>query len=139
MDIDCLMYSTNDNVFTNKRILAENLEASRSKLHLPDDFWFQQDNDPKHKSKYVMEYFATNQIGVISWPSQSPDMNPIEHLWDFIKKEVRKVGPKSVAELRLVVSNIWVAIPSTLCETLVNSMPSRVEALGRARGGPTPY
>ncbi len=54
-----------------KRILAENLDKSCEMLGLPVDFIFQQDNDPKHKSKYVMEFFDNNDFSFMDWPSQS--------------------------------------------------------------------
>lgn len=122
-----------------KRIIAENLEPSKLKLALPDDFLFQQDNDPKHKSKYVTEYFENNDIKVMSWPSQSPDMNPIEHLWDYIKREVRKRQPSNIRALTENVIEIWNAVPKEFCQKLINSMPRRVEALVRAKGGPTRF
>ncbi|GFW07857.1 transposable element Tcb2 transposase [Trichonephila clavipes] len=61
-------------------ILKENLKQSAQDLNLGDDFWFQQDNDPKntaHNVKLSLLYNIKNQLRS---PPQSPDLNPIEHL-----------------------------------------------------------
>jgi transposase len=122
-----------------KRILAENLDASRDQLGLSNNFIFQQDNDPKHKSKYVQDFFAENDIEVLDWPSQSPDLNPIEHLWDHIKREVRKVAPKNLKQLKEEIIRIWGEITPDLCKRLVHSMPRRIEEVVRVKGKSTKY
>ena len=63
-----------------RRILDENLLESAMNLKLGRRFPFQQDNDPKHKAKASLEWLNKKKINVLECPSQSPDLNPIEHL-----------------------------------------------------------
>ena len=51
---------------------------------------FQQDNDLKHTSKKAKEYFNSQDYDILDWPAQSPDLNPIEHLWFQVKKAIQK-------------------------------------------------
>ena len=73
-------------------------------------FTFQKDNNPKNKFKSTMEWFKTNHIKVLEWPSKSPDLNPIEHLWKDLKITVQKLSPSKLIEFELFFMEEWADI-----------------------------
>ena len=104
------------------------------------DFVFQQDNAPCHTSKMTTNYLLCNRINVLPWPPQSPDMNPIEHMWDELERRLYKQEKAtSLDDLYLKLQSVWYDIPIEVVRNLISSMPRRVEALLKARGGITKY
>jgi transposase len=123
-------------------ILEEGVEASFESLEMAEDErYFQQDNDPKHTSKKADKWFSDNNITPIKWPAQSPDLNPIEHLWSYLKIQLQHYDtpPKGVHELWDRVAKEWVGIPPEACQRLIESMPRRIQAVLKANGGHTKY
>lgn len=106
-----------------------------------NDMVFQQDDDPKHTSHLATQWFSDNEMEVLQWPPQSPDLNPIEHLWQHLKRQLAEYEeePKSVHELWERVEAEWNKIPPQVCMNLIESMPSRVTAVLKAKGGYTKY
>ena len=75
------------------------------------------------------------------WPAQSPDLNPIEHLWGFLKRKLseHKHPPSGIHELLERIQMKWEEIAVEECQKLIESMPRRVQAVLKAKGGYTKY
>ena len=101
----------------------------------------QQDNAHPHTARVTRDYLQRQGIAVMQWPSLSPDLNPIEHLWDHIQRELNGVHPRptTARELEQAVLGIWANIPIGYINTLVRSMAARCQAVILANGGHTPY
>lgn len=122
-----------------REILEKNLSKSVENLGLSNDWVFQHDNDPKHRSAIVTNWLNRNRVERLSWPSFSPDLNPIEHLWDEVERRLKKKQPKNQNELRSHLTEIWHGIELPVLKKLVDSVPSRLNEVIRVRGYPTRY
>lgn len=121
------------------RILQENIYDVVKKLNIENDFVFQQDNDLKHCSKFTKKKFEDNDIKVLEWLSQSPDMNVIEHVWAYVKKRYNENPGKNKNDALNKVLNIWNNIPIELIHNLDMSVYRRFEAVINAKGGAAKY
>src|SRR4029434_5202380 len=78
-----------------QQILNKNLTAPSRKLKMGRGWTFQQDNDPKHTSKSTQKLFTDHRIKVLPWPSQSPNLNPIENLSEELKPSIQALTLES--------------------------------------------
>ena len=111
-----------------KNILQENLKKSARKLDLGNNYYFQQDNDPKHTAEVVQCWIMFN-IPHILWTSpQSPDLNPIEEIWNELEDKVRKHHITSKTQLKEIIIEEWNKLSSEITKKYVHSMPKRLAA-----------
>uniref|UniRef100_A0AAZ3NX60 Tc1-like transposase DDE domain-containing protein n=1 Tax=Oncorhynchus tshawytscha TaxID=74940 RepID=A0AAZ3NX60_ONCTS len=116
-----------------REILDENLPQSAQDLRLT----FQQDNNPKHTVKTIQERLQDKSLKVLEWLSQSPDLNPIEHLWRDLKIAVQQRSPSNLIELERICREEWEKLPKYRCGKLVVSYPRRLEAVITTKGDST--
>lgn len=124
------------------RILDSDLMHAFSACQVdPEDVIFQQDNDPKHTSKRAAEWFNNNNITKLDWPSNSPGLNIIEHVWALLERKVRRQKPLPTNEDQLfaALEEEWYSISQQEIHTLYESMPRRVEACFKSKGRHTKY
>lgn len=109
---------------------------------------FQQDNAPIHTSKDTKAWFNQYAIELLDWPPNSPDLNPIEHLWWALKQkvfelypELRQMGKTEEAKeaFRRACQEAWTLLPDQLFLKLAYSMERRIKACIKARGWQTKY
>lgn len=99
------------------------------------------DNARPHRANIVNDFFVNNEINRMVWPALSPDINPIEHMWDALQRRLSAlpVQPTTRQELIDALVAEWREIPVATVNNLLRSMPRRCQEVVRSRGGPTHY
>ncbi|GFW20895.1 transposable element Tcb2 transposase [Trichonephila clavipes] len=92
-------------------------------------FLFMDDNAPCHRTVAAEQLLESEDIERMDWPARSPDLNLIEHVWDFLGRYLaaRTLPPVTIQELRLALQDEWAAMPQQLIDTLILSMGRRCE------------
>ena len=97
------------------------------------------DNDPKLTSKVVAKWLKDNKVKILQWPSQSPDLNPIEHFWADLKMLARAKRPTNLTQLHDLCQEEWAKIHPTYCGKLVEGYPTRLTQVKQFKGNATKY
>ncbi len=124
-------------------IVADHVHPFMTTVYPSSDGYFQQENTPCHKAQIISDWFLEhdNEFTLLTWPPQSPDLNSIEHLWDVVEREIciMDVQPTNLHQLRDAIRSIWTKISEECFLHLVESMPWRIKAVLKAKGGSTRY
>lgn len=104
-------------------------------------FLLMHDNARTHTAAIVVDYLRAVEINTMGWPAHSPDLNPIEHVWDNLGRRLKKRNPAPACldDLKNALQEEWDGIPQDYIDNLIRGMPRRLEAVRRARGGGTRY
>ncbi|GFW15350.1 transposable element Tc3 transposase [Trichonephila clavipes] len=104
-------------------------------------FLFMDDNAPCHRTVAAEQLLESEDIERMNWPARSPDLNSIEHVWDFLGRRLaaRTLPPITIRELRLALQEEWAAMPQQLIDTLILSMGRLCETCLAVRGDHIPY
>ena len=138
----CYIFNDNMDGKLLKKIVSTHLKES-AELHFeqdPPELWrLLQDNDPKHKSNLVRTWLFNNGISLLEFPAYSPDLNPIENLWNDMARRVEARPASTIEELQDVIAEEWERTSPALLRKLARSMPERCQAVIDAHGDHTTY
>ncbi len=126
------------NITTYLSFVADHVHLFMTTVYPSSDRYFQQDNAACHKAQIISEWFLEheNEFTLLKWPPQSPDLNPIEHLWDVVEWEIHIINLQQLCD---AIMSIWTKISEKCFQHLVDSIPPRIKAFMKVKGGPTRY
>ncbi|TKS81341.1 Transposable element [Collichthys lucidus] len=126
----------NSEVF--RAIVSVHIQPNASEL-IGRHFTVQMDNDPKHTAKAPKKFFKAKKWNILQWPSQSPDLNPIEHAFYLLKTKLKGKCPKNKQELKSYAVEAWQSITRDESQRLVMPMQSRLQAVIHCKEFATKY
>ncbi len=96
-------------------------------MPLSSDVYFLLDNAPCHKAQIISDCFLEhdNEFTLLKWPPQSPNLNPIENLWNVVEREIHIMDaqPTNLQQLHDAIMSIWTELSEECFQHLVESMP----------------
>jgi len=101
---------------------------------------FQMDNDPKHRSNHIEDYFEEKNINWWPTPPESPDLNPIENLWGSLKQYLRtKHKPRDLNQLKEGVLSFWQTLTPAVCRKYIGHLRKVIPKVIELHGEPSGY
>ena len=101
----------------------------------------QQDNARPHTARATTQFLTANNVNVMEWPSMSPDLSPIEHIWDELDRRVRARPnqPTNLPQLQATLLQEWNNLPNNIVRRYIRSTRNRCGAVINSNGGHTRY
>ena len=134
-----VMFSGNMDAIRYGEILKASLLPFIRQCH-PTGHRLYQDNDPKHTSRYISNFFETN--GIVWWksPPESPDLNPIENIWGSLKQYLRtQYKPHNLGELKQGIMQFWNTLTPQVCEKYISHLKKVIPKVVEMNGHPSGY
>lgn len=99
------------------------------------------DNARPHRAHAVTDFLQREAVNTLPWPAMSPDLNPLEHIWDILGRRVQTSDPhpQNLRQLEAALHHEWQQITMQQIQRLTGGMRRRIEAVINARGGATRY
>ena len=139
LHVSCLFLIEQWTGFITRKMLERNLLPSIASFGFSGGFTFMHDNDPKHTSALVKGWPVKQHMKILPWLSYSPDLNPVEYLWDELDRRLKKHQPKNRQELDNLLMKEWNKIEISVLEKPIDSVPIRLYQCIRIKGYPTKY
>ena len=122
------LYFFNRNLDTNLYIKILEFSLPEMNKIMKNSVILQYDNDPKHRSLKALEFYKENNIKIIDCPSNSPDLNPIENIWEKIKYQLCRHKFDNINKLRKRVEKEWDSLTKKNLQIYSNSMKNRIKS-----------
>ena len=116
---DLVFYNGRVNGQTYIHVIGDTLiRFIKRRLNANDSFMLMQDNAPSHTCNYAMKFFKANRHTSYVLSFTSPDLNPIENIWDIIDDRLKTMRPRNLKELQSMIEQIWDNITEETCKKI---------------------
>ena len=133
------LYVDTLNAHRYQTILGLNLVSSAHQFWPKGQWWFQQDNWTVHTAGTSRDWFHNHGVDLIEWPAWSPDLNPIEELWNDLKRRVYGRHPQTMEQLEQFITEEWAATDLNFIARICRNMPHRLQQVISNDGHKIPY
>ncbi|GFU50992.1 transposable element Tcb1 transposase [Trichonephila clavipes] len=127
------------NTYAYLDILKRNLKQSASKLGISGHFKLYQDNVLKHTADICVLCVLYYCPSVIKIPAQIPDLNTIEHVWDYLQLKLYEYQISNKQDFRKYVVKEWTKIDRSFLKKLIQSMPNKLRGILKSKDSPDQF